>query len=111
MVGVPTNKPPTELDQAALRDLFKPSGRWARERGSLVRARRTELGVNAADLTDLCGVRRASIYRVEGGVLVPSDRLRALIAYHLDTRPESLWTYPSRLELELVSAMAAKEAS
>lgn len=110
MAAVPPKKPPAQLVQAAIRDLFQPSGRWARERGGNVHDRRVELGIPVVDLTDLCGVRAASIYRVEAGDMVPSDRLRALLAYHLDTRPESIWTYPSRLELELVSAMAKREA-
>lgn len=95
--------PPTELDPAAILALFRPEGPWAKERGAKVRKRRLGLGLSTLELADRCGVSQPTIYRVESGVFVPSDRLRALLAYHLQTKPETLWQFPSRDELELIS--------
>lgn len=99
----PTKQPPAGLDQDAITALFKPGGRWARERGALVKARRLELGLTKIELAERCKVREMTVYRVELGAMVPSDRLRALLAYALDCTPEDLWPFPPRLELEIVS--------
>jgi transcriptional regulator with XRE-family HTH domain len=102
-----TNKPPNGLDKAAIRALFKPDGRWARERGACVRERRIELGLTKIELAERCQVREATIYRIECGSMVPSDRLRAVMAYALDCAPEDLWVFPARVELETVSRAGA----
>jgi transcriptional regulator with XRE-family HTH domain len=105
---VPTTKqPPAGLDQDAITALFKPDGRWPRERGACVRERRIELGLTKIELAERCQIREATVYRIETGAMVPSDRLRAVMAYALDTRPEDLWVFPPRLELEIVSRAGA----
>lgn len=108
VLPVPTTKqPPAGLDGDAITALFRPGGRWPRERGALVRERRIQLGLTKIELAERCQIREMSVYRVERGETVPSDRLRAVMAYALDCAPEDLWPYPSRLELEIVSRAGA----
>ncbi len=97
--------PPTHLDTSAVGDLFRPTGDWVRKAGARVRKRRRNVGLTASDLARLCGVTEPTIYRVESGGFVPSDRLRAVIAYHLDARPETLWKFPTREQLEALTTV------
>ena len=94
--------PPTTplLDQAAITALFKPQGPWAKQRGTQVRQRRMRLGLTQIELANRCGVREATIHRIEMGIIVPSDRLRAVLGYVLESSPEAIWSFPSRTELE-----------
>lgn len=97
-----------ELDPAAIFALFSHDSGWARSCGALVRSRRRELKLTVGDLAQLCAVREGTIYRIESGSMVASDRLRAIIAYHLEASPETLWPYPSRADLKSASKDARR---
>lgn len=99
---------PPELDRAAVYALFRPDSWWAQGCGAAVRDRRRELNLSVADMAYRCAVREGTIYRVEHGTMIPSDRLRATIAYHLDTPTEALWPYPSRADLKAASRLARR---
>lgn len=75
--------------------MFRADSPWAKDRGAEVRRRRIAAGLTTHQLADLCGVSAPAIYRVEAGQFIASDRLRAVIAYHLGVRPETLWKFPS----------------
>lgn len=105
MVPVPaTRKTPVELDQDLIKAHFRREGRWARERGAVVRARRVELGLTKIELAERCQIREMTVYRIESGLMVPSNWLQAVMAHALACSPEFLWSFPSSLELETVSA-------
>lgn len=96
--------PSVVLDSRAIGAHFGPGGWWARRCGDFVRRRRVELGVSAIDLARHCGIGPPTLYKVETGAMIPSDRVRVAIAYQLGVQPEAIWSFPSRNELELVSA-------
>jgi DNA-binding XRE family transcriptional regulator len=83
------------LDRNAIDDMFRPEGRWARERGAALKERRIECGLTPGQLADASGVRHPTVYRIETGAIIPSFSLRVILAFNLDTRPEVLWPYPS----------------
>lgn len=86
--------------------MFRPDGPWAQECGSDVRQRRIAHNLTKIVLANRCGVREATIHRIETGAIMPSDRLRAIVAYHLGADPEEIWRYPSRRDLERAARQA-----
>jgi DNA-binding XRE family transcriptional regulator len=101
--------PPRCLDQVAIDAYLRRNGPWARHCGSAVKARREQLGLTVIEVARTCNIGPPTLYKIEGGSMVPSDAVRALLAYSLDIEPESLWAFPSRLEIELISAARASK--
>ena len=99
---MPTTTP--LLDPDALADWFRPGGPWAKQSGAAVRQRRLRLGFTQIELAERCAVREATIHRIEKGQFFPSDRLRAHLGYALEVSVEAVWSFPSRTELEELSA-------
>ena len=90
---------PSALDTTVLATLFRPMGKWAIERGKAVEKRRLASGLTRAELAESCGLTVPTIWRIEAGRTVPSDRVRLAIAHHLSTTPEKLWRLPTADEI------------
>lgn len=68
--------------------------------GSLIRRRRTDLGLTQGQLADLVGVPFQTISKVEKGGIVCRDYLKAAIAMRLFVEVDELFPWPSRQALE-----------
>lgn len=91
---------PPVLDTTALAAMFQPMSRWVVERGKAVETARRDLGWSRAELARRCDLSIPTIWRIEVGHAVPSDRVRVLIAHHLGTTAEALWRLPTAAEVD-----------
>jgi len=67
--------------------------------GRNVRERRQSLGLSQDQLADLCGVTQSAISKIEGGTMIPLDRLKVTISAKLGTTPADLFPWPPMAEL------------
>lgn len=84
------------LDTVALRTLFEPAGEWARECGERVKRQRAERGYTISRLAELADTNVQTIYKIERGLIIPREYLKASIAYALNTEIIDLWGPLSR---------------
>lgn len=87
------------LDTATVRSLYEPAGEWAKECGLLVRAERVRLGFTISRLSELADTNVQTIYKVERGLIVPREYLKASIAYALSVEVMDLWGPLTRRKL------------
>jgi len=81
------------LDSDALRSDYQSHGRFLKEWGQAVAARRKELKFSRETLASLCGTSTATIGRIEQGALNPRDYMRSQISRALGSEVCDLFGY------------------
>lgn len=87
------------LDTAAVRSLYEPAGEWAKDCGERVRRNREQHGFTLSRLAELADTNVQTIYKIERGLIVPREYLKASIAYALSVEVTDLWGPFSRRNL------------
>ena len=67
--------------------------------GLAIAERRKSLGLTQAELAELADVKQQTVSRIEHGTMIPSDRLKVVLAHKLGTTPGALFQWPPTAEL------------
>lgn len=92
------------LDREALGELLGAGGPVAASAGARIRKLRSQFGWTQAVLAELTDTTVPTINRIEHGMIIPRDYLKASIAYALCAEVSELWEMPTRARLGEVAA-------